>query len=137
MEVNVIGLNNDILLFYLQAKSYPQGIAEAHEDFRKKIKNPDDQIIYGVSRPEQHQIVYRVGAEAQFPEVPNWKDQERLVLKRGRYAAIEITDYRQHLSDIAKAFEKLLSRPDIDPEGYCVEKYETENKLTCMVRLAD
>lgn len=137
METRIIGLKNDIQLFYLQASSYPQGISQAHEEFRQKIKNPERRVIYGVSRPEGQRIIYRVGAEAQVPGESALWDQEPLVLKKGRYAAIDITNYLLHLGDIGKAFDKLLSRPDIDPEGYCVEKYEPENKLTCMVRLAN
>lgn len=41
----------------------------------------------------------------------------------------------EDIQRIGNAFEKLLSQPGLDPEGYCVEWYFNDKDIRCMVRL--
>lgn len=41
------------------------------------------------------------------------------------------------LPAIGKAFEQLTALPGIDPAGYCVEWYESQKNVKCMVRMAE
>jgi len=41
------------------------------------------------------------------------------------------------LQSIGKAFHELISQPEIDPNGYCLEWYLNQSDVRCMVRLDD
>ncbi len=41
------------------------------------------------------------------------------------------------LPAIGNTFQQMIARPDIDPEGYCVEWYLSDKDVQCMVRLQD
>lgn len=137
METHVIGLKKDLHLFCLEALSYPDGIANAHTAFRASLKGENNTIIYGLSRPEHQQIVYRVGAERSPAVNLATTSYQELVLKKGRYASIVIHNYAEHLHKIVLAFNELLKRTDIDENGYCIERYELDASVTCLVRLHD
>ena len=41
------------------------------------------------------------------------------------------------IESINNAFKEMLSNPEIDPDGYCVEWYHTEKDVKCMIRLKE
>lgn len=88
--------------------------------------------VYGLSRPEHSQIIYWAGSETALPKMVT---VEQLRVRKGNYAAIRLKDYRQNLQIIADAFERLLQQNDLDPEAYCVERYDSDFEVTCMIRL--
>ena len=59
------------------------------------------------------------------------------IIPHGDYIGIEIKNFRDDLSAIKKAFDKLLSSSDIDPNSYCIEEYKGTDDVVCMVKLKD
>ncbi len=59
-----IRIEKDIRVFYVTAKSFPEGIQEAHQKLHSLIPFSKDRKYFGISRPEQGMgIVYRAAAE--------------------------------------------------------------------------
>lgn len=128
--------DKDIKVFYVNAKSFPEGIQEAHQKLHSLITFSKDRKYFGVSRPEQGGgIVYRAAAEELEPGEAEKLHLETLVLKKGEYVSIIIKDFAKDIMSIDRAFKELLALPDLDPQGYCVEWYYNEKDVNCMIRL--
>lgn len=135
--METIELKQDLEVYFLQAKSFPQGIAEAHESLHKIIPSNGTRNYFGISRPENGSIIYRAAAE-KLPGEINLFPLETLKLKSGHYLCLSIHNYQNKISDIEKTFQELLKHRHIDPEGYCVEWYFNKlNDMRCMVRLVE
>ncbi|MBL7933231.1 MAG: transcriptional regulator [Bacteroidia bacterium] len=137
MAQKTVSISKDISVFYVEADSFPEGIETARERFKKLIGQNSGRELYGISRPENNKIIYRVGAEEEFNGEGKKYNCHSLGLKKGRYASLIIENYMENLGEIKKAFDLILQRPDLDPLGYCVEKYLDEKEMICMVRLKD
>lgn len=131
-----IRFDKDVKVFYVNAKSFPEGIQEAHQKLHSLIPFSKDRKYFGVSRPEQGDgIIYRAAAEELEPGEAESLRLESLVLKKGDYVSITIKDYAKDIMSIDRAFKELLALPDLDPQGYCVEWYYNEKDVKCMIRL--
>jgi hypothetical protein len=122
----------------MRAKSFPEGIQDAHKNLRALIRKKPERRFFGLSRPEDgNGIIYRAGAEELVNGELSLFGLESLTILKGTYIYIDVPDYTADPQAIRKAFDRLTSRPDIDPEGYCVEWYLNEKDVKCMVRLND
>jgi hypothetical protein len=131
-----IRIEKDINVFYVTAKSFPEGIQEAHQKLHSLIPFSNDRKYFGISRPEQGSgIIYRAAAEELEQGEAERLKLETLVLKKGDYMSITIKDYAKDIMSIDRAFKELLALPDLDPKGYCVEWYYHGKDVRCMIRL--
>ncbi|UKJ08769.1 transcriptional regulator [Solitalea lacus] len=135
--MNVINLIDDIKVFYIEAKSFPEGILEAHQKLHSLIPYSTERKYFGIARPENGSIVYRAAAEELKRGDAEAFGCDTLILKKGRYVNLTINDYMKNIPQIGKAFEELLTNPEIGPQGYCVEWYINNKDVKCMVRLKD
>lgn len=129
-------LNEDIKVFTMTAESFPEGILESHQKLHAIVPFSTDRRYFGVSRPENSVITYKAAAEELEGEEGKY-ELDSLIIKKGRYISLVISGYMKDEQAIAKAFEKLLEYPDIDPNGYCVEWYISDDDVRCMIRLED
>jgi hypothetical protein len=133
-----IKLNKDIKVVYVNARSFPEGILEAHQTLHSMIPFSRERKYFGISRPEQNQgIVYRAAAEELAPGEGEKLQLNTLLIRAGEYICITIEDYTKDLLSIDRAFKELLDYPNLDPQGYCVEWYINEKDVKCMIRLKD
>lgn len=135
--MDTIELNNDIKVLYVTAKSFPEGIQEATDKLHDLVPFSDERNYFGISRPENDgAIVYRAGTEEVKPGEADEFGCKTLTLKKGKYASLTVYDFRKDIRSIDRAFKEILQRPDLDPQGYCVEWYATDNEsVKCMIRL--
>ncbi len=132
-----IKIENDIKVFYIQAKSFPDGVMEAFQKMHSLIEFPPQRRNFGISRPENGEIVYKVASEELIKGDLEKNNLKEFIIPHGEYIGIEIKNFRNDLSSIKKAFDKLLDSPDIDKNGYCIEEYKGTDDVFCMVRLKD
>lgn len=133
--IKKIKIDKDIKVFYIQAKSFPEGVMEAFQKMHALIEFPNKRRNFGISRPENGEIVYRVAAEELKEGDLKNHDFAEFVIPHGDYIGLDIKDFRKDLSLIKAAFDQLLANPDIDPNGYCIEEYKGIDDVFCMVRL--
>ena len=136
--MDTITIDHDILLAYVQAFSFPEGVMAAHEQLHVHFPFPGDgRKFFGLSRPEDASAIsYKAAAEIRSEQERHAKGLPVLMLKSGNYYSITIRDYMQQIPAIGNTFQQLLSQSGIDPEGYCVELYLNEKDVQCMVRMA-
>lgn len=132
-----ITLDKDIKVFYVTAKSFPEGIQDATNKLHKIVPFSTTRNYFGISRPENgSDIVYRAAAEEMEQGEAEKFKCKTIVLKKGKYICLTVNDFRKDVLSIDRAFKELLKQPDLDPQGYCVEWYATNNEsVKCMIRL--
>jgi len=136
MNIEKYVLEEDVHVFYIQADSFPDGALAAHQKLHTLIPYSDQRRYFGISNPDQTgTIIYRAAAEELMPNEAEKLRLETFVLKKGNYTRTLIKNYQKDISEIGKAFGTLLSDPDIDPLGACVEWYVNNTDVQCMVRL--
>jgi len=133
--METITIDNDIKVFYITAKSFPDGIQDAHEKLHSLTPFSAERKYFGISRPENGIIVYKAAAEEINPGEAAKLKLDTLVLKKGKYISLMINDYTKDIQSIGRAFKELLAYPGLDPRGYCVEWYLKGKDARCMVRL--
>jgi hypothetical protein len=134
--MNTIILSDDIEVFYVTASSFPEGIQAAFDELESKVSTLEGRTRYGISRPENGgAIVYKAGVAAKVPGEGKKYGCATMIIPKGQYLSIGISDFQNHLEDIGCAFKDILAEPQIDPNGYCVEEYYSDNDMRCMVRI--
>ncbi|HZY36282.1 MAG TPA: transcriptional regulator [Mucilaginibacter sp.] len=135
--METINLENDIKVFYVTAKTFPEGIADATRQLHALFSFSPERKIFGLSRPEDNgKIVYRAAAEELKRGEAEQFNCETLVIKKGKYTSLTVNEFRKDIMSIDSAFKQLLNHPNLDPRGYCVEWYATgKDAVRCMIRL--
>ena len=129
-------LEDDIKVFCETAKSFPDGIMEAHKELESIISCSKQRRYFGISsRNSKGIITYDAAAEEIYQGEAEELGCEKFVIESGQYISLLIENYVSDVSAIVKAFQLLMAYPGIDPQGYCIEWYLNENDVMCMVRL--
>lgn len=135
METTIF--ENDIKVFYVAAKSFPEGIMDAHNTLHSLVPFSSERKYFGLSRPENGPIEYKAAAEELAEGEAEKFKCPTLIIKNGSYVSMIIEDYTTDIPSISNAFQQLLEYPGLDPQGYCVEWYLNEKDVKCMIRLAE
>ena len=130
-------LNQNIKVFCVAAKSFPDGILQAHQTLHALVEFNPKRKYFGLSRPENGKIVYRAAAEELEMGELSRNGLEEFILTKGSYIYILVKEFMKNIPAIGKAFEKLTADLRIDPEGICVEWYLNESNCQCMVRMKE
>ena len=135
METTI--LEEDIKVFYGTESSFPEGIKAAMKKIYASAPHGAKRSFYGISRPEgDGGIVYRAAAQELIEGEGRALNCDTLVLKKGNYITETITNFGNDPENIGHTFQHLLSQEGLDPKGYCVEWYQNETDVKCMVRLS-
>lgn len=109
---------------------------EAHQKLHSFVPFTNDRKYFGISRPENGNIVYKAATEETFPNEAEKYGCQTVVIKKGKYISTLVKNFRENPHKIKVAFENLIKHNDLDPEGYCVEWYlDNENAVNCIIRL--
>ena len=125
-------LDRDIPVICIQAKSFPEGVLEAHQSLHTIISYTTKRAYFGLSSPDKSgRIIYKAAAEILVSD--GVFDLEKFTIKQGLYYSVIIKDFMNDVSQIGVTFQKLISMEDIDPKGCCIEWYINESDVRCMV----
>jgi hypothetical protein len=129
-------IKNDISVFYVKATSFPLGVGRAFTRLQALLPEGGKKQLYGISNPNKSEgIIYRAAAKEDYPGQGNRKGCETFLIRKGTYISLYLVDWKKDESGIGSAFQKLLTYPGIDPNGYCLEIYEDETDVRCLVPL--
>jgi hypothetical protein len=128
-------LDKSIKVFCITAKSFPDGVMEAHRKLHELVPLLSQRRYFGISRPDKGVIIYKAAAEELEDGEAEKLGLEPFVIKSGEFISITIPDFAKDMQSIGRAFKELLASPDIDPDGYCLEWYLNEKDVRCMVPL--
>lgn len=128
-------LKDGIRVCCVTASSFPQGIQAAFEKLHSILPSLEGRILYGLSRPENGTIVYKAAATETYEGEAVQYGCEPYVIPKGSYHTVLIKDFMKNVAAIGETFQQLIADPKIDPQGYCVEVYNNDKDVLCMVRL--
>lgn len=129
-------LQQDIHVIYIEAGSFPAGIKAAFDKLMAITGTAEKRQLFGISFPEKNgQIIYRAAAAEKFSGEAAVLGCQSFTIEKGTYSSVLIKDFMNNIPAIAKAFTELLTHPLLSSSGYCLEIYEGENDVRCMVPL--
>jgi hypothetical protein len=136
METYII--EKDLCCHCIKATSFPEGVLAAHQLLHSLFAFDGKRRFYGISRPEgKGAISYWAAVEKKDDDNVQDNRLEEFVILKGQYSRIDIKNFRSDIPAIGRTFQQLLTHPDLDPTGYCLEWYFNMNDVRCMVRLKD
>jgi len=130
-------IDRDIKVFYVTATSFPEGVGRAFQKLLSFLSMPNDRLLYAISSiNEKGMIIYKAAVEESFPGEGQQNGCETFVIKKGEYWSELLPDWRKDESIVGKTFQMLLSHPNLDKSGYCLEIYPNEKDIRCLVPLS-
>ena len=134
-QVDVYQLHSDIKVFCVTASSFPEGIADAFKTLHSLLPGIDGREFFGISCPNQEGvIVYKAAVAELVPGEGQRYGCEIFTVLKGEYFGTLVSHFRKDISILSKTFKTLLSNPEIDAHGFCLEVYLSEDDVMCMVR---
>lgn len=133
--MDTIVIDQNIKVAFEQATSFPEGVKAAHEKLHSLFPFSPRRRYFGISRPENGVIIYKAAVEKILSGEAEKFNLPTMIVEKGKYISLTIHDFMKDIPAIGRAFQELLSHPEIDPQGYCVEWYFNMHDVHCMVRL--
>jgi len=129
-------LKEDVKVFYVQAKSFPEGVVEAFQTIENIDPSMKQRIFYGISNPDQTgTIIYKAAVEEAYEGEGAKYGHKSFVIKKGQYMTETIYDFMTKIPEIGLSFQRLLTTPQLDMNSSCIEWYKSSKEVMCMVRL--
>lgn len=136
--MDIYTLESDITAYFVTASSFPEGVLAAHQKMHGYVSYNNNRKYFGISAPDKTgKIIYKSAAEELEKGEFSKHNLDTFIIKKGNYIFIDIKDFMKDISLIGKAFQTLLINPTIDPSGCCLEWYNGQSDVRCMVRLKD
>jgi predicted transcriptional regulator YdeE len=128
-------LNEDINVYCVTAKSFPDKVLQAHQTLHSLIDFNPARRYFGLSRPdESRKIIYKAAAEELNPGELSKHQLEVFTILKGTYHSILVNNFRNHVEEISKAFQEIIALDTVAPDGICLEWYLKNDDVRCMVR---
>lgn len=128
-------LKDDINVFCIKAKSFPEGILQAFGDIEKFVPDLTGRTLYGISSPVNGVIVYKAAITELFPGEGKKFNCESFVIPKGDYSVQTLHDPAGNPAVFRETFRNLLSTPLLDKTCPCIEWYKSPNEVMCMVKI--
>jgi hypothetical protein len=129
-------LVKDIIVMFVPAVSFPEGILPAFEKLESKLPSTNDRTFFGISWPDKNgKIMYKAAAGENYSGEAKNYELDIFTIKKGTYISELIKDYKKNFSQIGDTFRQLLQHPELDSNGYCLEWYKNNDDVLCLVNL--
>jgi uncharacterized protein YdhG (YjbR/CyaY superfamily) len=128
----------DIQTICVVAKSFPNDILTAFETLHTLLTDTEKRQHFGISHSNTEGGIHYMAAATELQKgEAKALGLDNFTIKKGTYNGMLIPDFRHDVSEIGRTFERLLQDPNIDPQGYCLEIYEHDTDVHCLVKLKD
>jgi len=129
-------LKEDVRVFCVKAKSFPDGVVEAFQTIEKIDPAMKARTFYGISNPDQTgKIIYKAAVVEAYEGEGAKYGYETFIIKKGEYMTETIHDFMKNIPEIGLTFQRLLTTPRLDLNSSCVEWYKSSSEVMCMVKL--
>lgn len=127
---------SNIKTFCVQAKTFPDGIIEAHKKLHSLVPPSNTRRYFGIAmKGTEDQMIYYAAAEELTEGEAEKYNCKTFIIAAGEYISVRIDDFHKDIPSIAKTFKALRSDPRIDQDGVSVEMYLNEKDILCMMKL--
>jgi len=129
-------LNDDIVVFYIAAESFPEGITAAFDKLEATITDLSDRHIYGITECTGDKLAYMACAKAHFNNEGIQYGLPTYIIPKGKYWYYTLDNWRENLQEIPKLFARFENAPSVKKQTICVEDYIAPYKMLAMVHKA-
>lgn len=129
-----ITLKSPIQLVAKQVKSFPVGIGQTFDALAHTLPNGMERAYYGISWMENDKIIYYAAAEQKENAEINQYALEPWTIESGDYLSVPIINWRDKLDTIKAVFHNLMENVTTDKTKPCIEWYQSDEKMLCMMR---
>lgn len=127
-------MQSDVKVICVTAKSFPEGIQEAFITLDKMLSK-EGRTFYGVSyKNASNDIVYKAAVTEVYDGEAEQFGFKTFIIQKGEYLTETIMDWRTHIENIGKTFQRILEEPLYDETFPCVEWYKSDKEVLCMVK---
>jgi hypothetical protein len=128
-------LINDLKVFGVQVKDFPQGVAETFHVLINMIPDGNARSYYGIFQMNSTgNMVYCAAAEELHNGEAEQYHCERYTIAKGQYLTEKINDWQKNISRIKDVFTELSRDPRIDQTKPGVEWYKNDKEMVCMLK---
>lgn len=128
-------LNEDIKTFYITAKSFPDGIADAYDRLNQIVSQNSKRTFIGFSCPDINGvIVYNAAVIEDYEGEGEQRGYPTFTIRKGEYVSETITQWKEKQATIEHTFRKLVRHPNA--ECPCVEMYSGDD-MVCLVKVGE
>jgi predicted transcriptional regulator YdeE len=134
MDTQTFPINEDIRVICVTAESFPQGIGAAYDKLNAlNLPSREKRHMFGISRPNGNDVVYKACMTELEEGEASKLGLESFTIKKGNYVGVVVKDFMNNIPLIGQIFQELIQRHDIDPNGYCLEWYQSPEEVRCVV----
>ena len=127
-------LEQDLKVFGIQVKTFPNGIKEAFDGIINQLPREDRRQYYGISECTNEGIIYIAAATETFEGEGEKYGYENYTVEKGEYLAETVYDWLNKTNCIKDIFEEMFTNPRANRLKPCVEIYKNDNEMVCMVK---
>ena|ERR1022692_2612946 len=129
-------LQDDLKIFGVQVKSFPQGIGKAFEALIKMISGTFDRDYYGISYiTDDGRIFYYAAAIEKHEGEAEKYNCERYIIEKGGYLSMTVNDWRRKTGSIKDIFHEIMQDSRVDKTKPAVEWYKIDEEMMCMIKM--
>ncbi len=136
MEIKENELTENILVFYVQAESFPQGITESFNKLDNLLGNKRDHHIYGITLCDGDKLIYRACAKENFEGEATTLGLPIYTIPKGKYLYATLNKWLENLAQIPGIFDELMKQPNVKEQTICLEDYTSADTMLAMVQHA-
>jgi hypothetical protein len=126
-------LTGDIRLIGIGLKIFPEGIKEAFDSLMKTLGL--ERAYYGVSwMDERNKVIYYAMAAESFPGEGKLHGYEEFIIDKGDYKTEAVHNWLSKTDSIKDIFHELMGNNTPDKKHPCIEWYQSDDEMLCMVR---
>ena len=128
-------IENDILVFGLQVKTFPSGIGEAFDQLIRLLPGGFGRSCYGISFLNNNGTMVYIAAAIEVIDGEAEKyGCERYLIEKGEYLIEPIRNWREKTGLITGVFHAMMSDSGVDRKKPAVEWYKNEEEMWCMLK---
>ena len=128
-------LQNDVKVFGIQVKTFPNGVGEAFESLIKMLPGGDQRSYYGIAEFKNGSMHYYATAEETFPGEGKKYNCDNLAIEKGEYLAEALHGWRTKSDCIKNVFHEIMQDERADHTKPAVEWYKNDDDMLCMVKM--
>jgi len=124
----------DIKVFGSRVETFPDGIGEAFDKLIKMLPSDNERPYYGISECTKEGIIYKAAALETYNGEAEDYDCEIFTIEKGDYFTQTVTNWRSKTASMKQVFEDMFRDELSDRSSPCIEVYNNENEMVCMVK---
>lgn len=127
-------LPDDLRVFGVQVKTFPNGISEAFDSLVKMLSGRFDRSFYGISYVENDAMVYIAAAVEKYKGEAEKYNCKGYTIEKGEYLTETVNEWRKKTDRIGDVFHDMMRDARVDKTKPAVEWYKNDEEMLCMVR---